>query len=249
MMKYKYAAILAALLVNLCLADIAVVAGQEAESGATPATGVVDTSNSDCNLPDASNVAEGIVGVGPLCSKESSGYILNGETIHLCGPSGSYKYQWGTFIGNVYTPDGTNKCMDLVFNQQNPGTKVGAILSVTNDNGLKCADKTCIKYTVARTPCCPLLDSFCKGEATQANADTWVYSGLPTGYSYKWYVGKLGTTPAAISMPVTPGYLNTLAPGLYHAYIKIYHNGNVVKDTCGQYFLVETPPVATITPT
>ena len=122
------------------------------------------------------------------------------------------------------------------------GTSIGAILTVTTDNYLACQDKTCIKYTVCRTPCCPNLDNFCEGEATGANAAKFIYAGLPDGYTYEWWING-----AKVENP-DEAYLDGLKNGWYSAVIKIYHGEMFVKNVCYQWFFVSENPVATITP-
>lgn len=232
----KYGLILAVFLVGLFVAGIAA-AQDEHDSDA------IDSSQADCGLADATDIMDVKCPVPPLCDKQSSGCLLTGESVKLCGPEGKYDYQWGKFIGNNYKLDGTEKCTVLsVPYGTNPGTSIGAILTVTSTGHLACQDKTCIKYTVCRTPCCPNLKDFCVGKATKAEAEKFTYNGLPEGYSHIWVIDGV-----EVANP-DEAYLNGLKTGWHGAHIEIFHNGVFVKNVCYQWFYVSPNPVATITP-
>jgi hypothetical protein len=241
----KFGLILAVFLVGLFVAGIAAAEDQ----GSDP-----DVAQVDCELKDyveeaavaSSTTEKGIVlpPIVPLCDKMPEGILLTGESVKLCGPDGNFNYQWSTFINGFMIPDGTSKCMVLTVPYGTlPESTIGAKLTVTSKDYLKCMDTTCIKYIVKRTPCCPNLDDFCEGKATSANAAKFVYSGLPAGYTYEWWING-----AKVANP-NEAYLDGLHHGLYGATIKIFHNGNFVKFVCGQGFYVSENPVATITPT
>ena len=236
---FKFGLILAVFLVGLFVAGIAA-AQDEHDSDA------VDSTQTDCGLEQVLEVSTMCVGEkcpAPFCDKPSQGCLLTGESVQLCGPEGKYNYQWGKFIGKNYKQDGTSQCMVLTVPYGTwEGTSIGAILTVTTDNYLACQDKTCIKYTVCKTPCCPNLDNFCEGEATGANAAKFIYAGLPDGYTYEWWING-----AKVENP-DEAYLDGLKNGWYSAVIKIYHGEMFVKNVCYQWFFVSENPVATITP-
>ena len=224
MRAYKYIFVLIASFIVFSISSI----GQE------------DTYN--CEEYDAVKAVQSNMGVlCSWCDESSSGCLLTGETVNLCGPSGDYNYQWTIRIGESVKPGGNERCQRLSVPTNTPvGTAIGAVLTITSRDGLKCMDDSCRIYKVCPSPCCHKFLDYCEKKANQDVLDRFTIARQMPGYAYVWVVdGKKAV--------VDLNYLNKLAQGVHYATLDIYHNGKFVKTWCDDSWFVAESPVATIT--
>lgn len=196
----------------------------------------------NCEEYDAVKAVQSNMGVlCSWCDESSSGCLMTGETVNLCGPSGDYNYQWTIRIGESVTPAGNGRCQRLSVPINTPiGTAIGTVLTITSKDGLKCMDDSCRIYKVCPSPCCRKFLDYCEKKANQNVLDRFTIAQIMPGYAYVWVVDG---EEAVVDLE----YLNNLAPGVHYAKLDIYHNGNFVKTWCDDSWIVAKSPVATIT--
>jgi hypothetical protein len=258
---HKYGTILAIMLIGLSMAvSIGSAVDEDEENYNAAEDAAINNAGTACGprIADSDEVsllaADVCVATGSddckpkqLCKDTPvSGYLYAGESITLkASPckEDMYDYQWVQFIGKQ-TAIGDTDC-DWVLTvpvDANPGKKVGAQVTIWNQNHPACMDDECIKFQVKALPCCPDLKNFCEEKADQAVLNKFAYS-LGAGYTTKWVID--GDEKDSIDLD----FLNGLAVGKHTASINLYKDGSETPfrtEVCAQMFWVWKKPVASI---